>query len=66
MVGGSGAAQRGAVPCGGALTNGELQAALNLDAAAARALLKQLVAKGLARQEGERRGARYVRAGAAS
>jgi type I restriction enzyme S subunit len=46
----------------GALTNGDLQAALGLDAAAARALLKQLVAEGLARQEGERRGARYVRA----
>jgi hypothetical protein len=45
----------------GTLTNGDLQASLGIDAAAARALLKQLVAEGLARQEGERRGARYVR-----
>lgn len=44
----------------GALTNGDLQAALGLDGASARALLKRLVAEGLARQEGERRGARYV------
>lgn len=47
----------------GALTNGDLQVALNIDAAAARGLLKQLVALGLARQEGERRGARYVALG---
>jgi hypothetical protein len=45
----------------GALTNGDLQAALGIDAAAARALLRRLVAEGLARQEGERRGGRYVR-----
>jgi hypothetical protein len=45
------------------LTNSELQAALGLDAAAARALLKGLVAAGAAHQEGERRGTRYVWAG---
>lgn len=44
----------------GALTNSELQAALGIDAATARALLKRLVAEGHARQEGQRRGARYV------
>ena len=49
----------------GTLTNGELQAALGLDGAAARALLKGLVAAGIARQEGERRGTRYVWAGGA-
>lgn len=47
----------------GALTNGELQAALGIDGAAARALLRRLIAEGLARQEGERRGTRYVWAG---
>jgi type I restriction enzyme, S subunit len=44
----------------GALTNSEVQVALGLDAATARALLRQLVAEGAARQEGERRGTRYV------
>lgn len=48
----------------GALTNGDIQAALGVDAAAARALLRRLVSEGLARQEGERRGARYVAIGA--
>lgn len=43
------------------LTNGDLQAALSLDAVTARALLRRLVAEGLARQEGQRRGMRYVR-----
>ena len=47
------------------MINGELQAALSLDGAAARALLKQLVVAGLARQEGERRGTRYVWGGEA-
>jgi type I restriction enzyme, S subunit len=42
------------------LTNSDLQAALHLDAATARALLRRLVVEGLARQEGERRGMRYV------
>jgi hypothetical protein len=44
----------------GTLTNGELQAALGLDGATARAVLKGLVAAGLAHQEGERRTTRYV------
>lgn len=44
----------------GVLTNSEVQAALDLDAATARALLRQLVAEGAARQEGQRRGMRYV------
>jgi type I restriction enzyme, S subunit len=44
----------------GALTNGELQAALGLDGSAARALLKQLVAEGLATAEGQKRGTRYM------
>jgi hypothetical protein len=55
-----GAAVRQLLAERGTLTNGDLQAALGIAAAAARALLKQLVAEGLARQEGERRGARYV------
>ena len=46
----------------GALTNGEAQAALGVDGATARALLKRLVDEGLARVEGQRRGTRYVRA----
>lgn len=45
----------------GSLANGEVQFALAIDATAARALLKRLVDEGLARQEGERRGARYVK-----
>ena len=45
----------------GALTNSEVQDALGLDPASARALLRQLVEEGLARVEGQRRGTRYVR-----
>jgi len=45
----------------GALTNGEAQAALGVDGAAARALLRRLVDEGLAAVEGQKRGTRYVR-----
>lgn len=45
----------------GALANCELQAASGLDGAAARTLLKELVAAGLAPLGGERRGTRCVR-----
>lgn len=44
----------------GTLTNGELQAALGIDGATARALLKGLVAARLATVEGQKRGTRYV------
>jgi predicted ArsR family transcriptional regulator len=45
----------------GVLTNTDVQEALGIDAAAAREWLQQLVADGLARVEGQRRGTRYVR-----
>ncbi|MEN9933987.1 MAG: hypothetical protein RLZZ387_566 [Chloroflexota bacterium] len=45
----------------GTLTNGAVQEALGIDAAAARELLRQLVTDGLARVEGQKRGTKYVR-----
>jgi hypothetical protein len=44
----------------GTLRNQEVQEELNMDAAAARGLLQLLVADGLARVEGSKRGTRYV------
>ena len=44
----------------GSLANADAQAATGLDAATVRPLLKRLVAEGLARIEGKKRGTRYV------
>jgi hypothetical protein len=54
------AAVRDLLAARGSLSNGDVQAALGLDAAAARRLPPRLVADGVARTEGERRGMRYL------
>jgi len=53
------AAARDLLAARGSLSNGDVQAALGLDAATARELLRRLVVDGVARTEGERRGMRY-------